>query len=162
MTARVWHALLLLLLFGASALSAQVDPRGRARTLRTEHFRVHFEPSHEALARRAAAYAELAWTQLASELAVPDVPIEVLVADNLDVSNGFATPFPTNRIVVYALPPQFVPELRHYDDWLQLVILHELAHIFTSIVRVVCGGWAVRVRTQPRAAPQRVAARVDH
>jgi hypothetical protein len=130
MTARVWHALLLLLLFGASALSAQVDPRGRARTLRTEHFRVHFEPSHEALARRAAAYAELAWTQLASELAVPDVPIELLVADNLDVSNGFATPFPTNRIVVYALPPLFVPELRHYDDWLQLVILHELAHIF--------------------------------
>jgi len=121
---------LLLLLLGASAVQAQVDPRGSARTLRTAHFRVHFEPSHEAMARRAAAYAEQAWTMLASELAVPDVPIELLVADNLDMSNGFATPFPTNRIVVYALPPLFVPELRHYDDWLQLVILHELAHIF--------------------------------
>jgi len=120
----------LLLLVAATTLSAQVDPRGSAQTLRTAHFRVHFEPSHEALARRAAAYAEQAWTQLASELAVPDVPIELLVADNLDVSNGFATPFPTNRIVVYALPPLFVPELRQYDDWLQLVILHELAHIF--------------------------------
>jgi len=126
---RIVRALLLLVL-GAAVLPAQVDPRGSARTLRTAHFRVHFEPSHEALARRAAAYAELAWTQLASELAVPDVPVELLVADNLDVSNGFATPFPTNRIVIYALPPLFVPELRHYDDWLQLVILHELAHIF--------------------------------
>lgn len=121
---------LLLLALAASAVQAQVDPRGSARTLRTAHFRVHFEPSHETMARRAAAYAEQAWTLLAAELAVPDVPIELLVADNLDVSNGFATPFPTNRIVVYALPPLFVPELRHYDDWLQLVILHELAHIF--------------------------------
>ncbi len=113
-----------------STLHAQVDPRGDMRTIRTEHFRVHFAREHEALARRSAAYAELAWDQLARELAEPALPVELLVADNLDVSNGFATPFPTNRIVVYALPPLSTPELRHYDDWLQLVITHELVHIF--------------------------------
>ena len=111
-------------------LSAQVDPRGQVQTIRTEHFRVHFAREHEPLARRAAAYAELAWSQLAAELAEPAVPVELLVADNVDFSNGFATPFPSNRIVVYALPSLFIPELRHYDDWLQLVITHELVHIF--------------------------------
>lgn len=123
-------AVLIALLLSTPALSAQVDPRGEYRTIGTAHFRVHFAPAHEALARRAAAYAETAWTQLAAELVVPDVPVELLVTDNVDVSNGFATPFPTNRITIFALPPSFVPELRHYDDWLQLVITHELAHIF--------------------------------
>ena len=130
MTIRSIVLLLLVMLVGARALTAQVDPRGAYRTVRTEHFRVHFAPAHEALARRAAAYAETAWTQFAGELAIPDTPVELLVTDNVDVSNGFATPFPTNRITIFALPPTFVPELRHYDDWLQLVITHELAHIF--------------------------------
>lgn len=130
---RMWRALgaLLLGLVVATPARAQgPDPRGAARTIATAHFRVHFEPAHEPIARRAAAYAEQAWTWLAQELAVPDVPIELLIADNVDATNGFATIFPTNRIVVYALPPQFVPELRHYDDWLQVVIAHELVHIF--------------------------------
>ena len=121
---------LLAMLVLPRALAAQVDPRGDYRTVRTEHFRVHFAPAHEALARRAAAYAETAWKQFAGELTIPDTPVELLVTDNVDVSNGFATPFPTNRITIFALPPSFVPELRHYDDWLQLVITHELAHIF--------------------------------
>jgi hypothetical protein len=131
---RAWLAAVLVALglsaAATSSASAQVDPRGAARTLRSEHFRVHFSPEHEALARRAVAYAESAWVQLAQELAEPDAPVELLVGDNLDVSNGFATTFPTNRITVFALPPHMVPELRHYDDWLQLVITHELAHVF--------------------------------
>jgi hypothetical protein len=106
------------------------DPRGPARTITTTHFRVHFERAHEPLARRAAAHAEAAWQWLAGQLEEPAAPVELLIADNVDAANGFATIFPSNRIVVYALPPQFVPELRHYDDWLQLVVLHELVHIF--------------------------------
>jgi hypothetical protein len=118
------------LLIGSVRAAAQVDPRGPLRTIRTEHFRVHFAPDHEALARRAAVEAEWAWAQLARELATPAGPVELLVADNLDVTNGFAAVFPTNRIVVYALPPVFLQELRHHGDWLRLVIVHELAHIF--------------------------------
>jgi hypothetical protein len=121
--------MVVLLLLG-TALGAQVDPRGKARTFRTEHFRVHFLPEHEMLARRAAAYGERAWTALAAELAEPDAPVELLVADNIDAANGTATTYPTNRIVVFALPPHMIPELRHYDDWLDLVVTHELAHIF--------------------------------
>lgn len=111
-------------------LLAQVDPRVARRTIETAHVRVHFAPEQEVMARRTAAFAEHAWRELSRELVAPRGRVDILLADNWDISNGFATPFPGNRIVVYATPPFMVPELRHHDDWLQLVVTHELAHIF--------------------------------
>jgi hypothetical protein len=52
------------------------------------------------------------------------------VADNVDYVNGYASSFPSNRIVVFAHPPIDAPEIRNYDDWSRLVVTHELAHIF--------------------------------
>lgn len=120
-----------LLLFVVSfPLQSQVDPRGNVRTLATPHFRVHARVEHEAVARRSAAIAERAYAQLARELATPDGPIDLVIADNVDYSNGFAQVFPTNRVVIYAVPPVGSTELRFQDDWLDLAITHELAHIF--------------------------------
>ncbi len=119
---------------GARIAHAQVDPRGPVRTIATSHFRVHFRSDSgvqsEALARRAAAIAEHAYEQLSQSLAPPAGPVDLLLADNVDYSNGFAQVFPTNRIVVYAVPPIQAVELRQHDDWLELVISHELTHIF--------------------------------
>ncbi|MCU0634584.1 MAG: hypothetical protein MUE41_06905 [Gemmatimonadaceae bacterium] len=112
------------------ATLAQLDPSLRWRTLRTVHFRVHYSPGLEPLARRSAVYAETAWQQLARELHPPRGPVELVVADNVDFTNGFATVFPSNRIVIYAQPPVAMRELRFYEDWAQLVITHELLHIF--------------------------------
>jgi len=118
----------------AQVTHAQVDPRGPVRTIATPHFRVHFRADSGAqsdtLARRAAAIAERAYEELAKSLAPPAGPVDLLLADNVDFSNGFAQVFPTNRIVVYAVPPIQAVELRQHDDWLELVISHELAHIF--------------------------------
>ncbi|MEO7999131.1 MAG: hypothetical protein ABI852_16880, partial [Gemmatimonadaceae bacterium] len=128
---RLWALLLLIAtLVSSNSLSAQVDPRGKIRTLRTEHFRVHYDVKLDSVARRAAHIAEDAWTKLAKELVTPSVPIELLIQDNLDLSNGFATVFPSNRIVIYSVPPVETTELRFHDDWLRLVITHELTHIF--------------------------------
>ena len=113
-----------------NALQAQVDPRGAMRTLTTAHLRVHVRAGNEVLARRAAAIAERAYEQLARELVPPRVPIDLLIADNVDYSNGFAQVFPSNRVVIYTVPPIGSTELRFHDDWLELVITHELAHIF--------------------------------
>ncbi|MEQ1693279.1 MAG: hypothetical protein ABMA00_18450, partial [Gemmatimonas sp.] len=121
---------LLAFMLAVSTMEAQVDPRGAMRTLSTPHLRVHVRADHEALGRRAAAIAEIAYGQLARELTPPAGPIDLLIADNVDYSNGFAQVFPTNRVVIYAVPPVGSTELRFHDDWLQLVITHELAHIF--------------------------------
>jgi hypothetical protein len=131
---RIWRlaagALLAWSLVAPARAAAQVDPRGPLRTIRTTHLRVHYPAALDSLARVAAVYAETAYDQLARELAAPAGPIDLLLADNVDASNGFAQVFPTNRVVIYAVPPVANRELRFHDDWLRLVITHELAHIF--------------------------------
>ncbi|MES2522730.1 MAG: hypothetical protein V4617_08550 [Gemmatimonadota bacterium] len=114
----------------SSPANAQTDPRGALRTFTTAHFHVHFRADHERLARNSAAYAEAAYAALSAELTPPRGRIELAIIDNVDGSNGYAQTFPTNRVVIYAVPPVTVQELRFTDDWLRLVITHELAHIF--------------------------------
>ena len=118
------------LVLAPDALAAQLRPDADWRTLATEHFRVHFTPATEAQARRAAAAAERAWALLAADLAAPRGPVDLVLSDDVDFSNGYATPFPSNRIVVYAQPPVANASLRFYEDWTTLVVTHELAHIF--------------------------------
>ncbi len=122
-------AMVALVAMGASALPAQA-PNERWQTIATEHFRVHFTPEVEQLARRAAANAERAYEQLRAELPTPRGLVDIVVTDNLDYSNGSATPFPSNRMIIHAHPPVDATSLRSYDDWSTLVITHELVHIF--------------------------------
>src|SRR5687768_11898511 len=111
-----------LTLAAAGAGAQGVDPRGEWRTLATPHFRVHFRAELEDQGRRAAASAESAWSLLAGELAPPRGPIDLVLADNADLSNGYATRFPSNRVVVYAQPPVDASSLRSfYGDWLPVV-----------------------------------------
>lgn len=126
----LWAVGALLCLGVTPRAEAQVDPRGPVRTIATPHLRVHFPVALDSLARVAAGLAETAYVQLARELAPPAGPIDLLLIDNVDVSNGFAQVFPSNRVVIYAVPPISSRELRFNDDWLRLVITHELAHIF--------------------------------
>jgi hypothetical protein len=114
----------------AAPAGAQVAPDARWLTIRTEHFRVHFTRETEALARRAAGNAERAYAQLAAELTPPRGPIDLVLSDDVDYTNGYASTVPTNRIVVYASPPVDQASLRFYDDWNTLVVSHELTHVF--------------------------------
>lgn len=100
------------------------------RTLTTEHFRVTFPEHLETLARKAADRAERAYTELEAHfIEAPEDPIDLLVTDHADISNGFAILNPSNRIVVFARPPVDALALGFSDEWLELVITHELAHI---------------------------------
>ncbi len=120
------------LAFVGSPAAAQILPSDADwRTFDTPHFRVSFTTGLDDLARRAAARAEWAWTLLAEEfVSPPGGPIDLVVVDNLDISNGMATATPWNRIVVYGHPPARDPDLAYHDDWLEMLVLHELVHIF--------------------------------
>jgi hypothetical protein len=120
-------ALVVVLAFSARA---QPAPYHRYRTLDTPHFHVHVPVGLEREGRVAGAAAERAYAQLARELAEPRGPIDLVVTDDADYSNGYATPFPNNRIVVFATPPVDESSLRLNEDWLGIVITHELTHIF--------------------------------
>jgi hypothetical protein len=135
---RIRWALAVLLVAPAARAGAQVVPNAHWETIRTQHFNVHFAPQVEAPARRAAVDAERAYAALSRWLVPPRGPIDLVVADNVDFSNGLTTVFPTNRIIIYAHPPLDNPSLRYYDDWIALVITHELTHVF-HLDR--SGGW---------------------
>ena len=129
---------------------AQIDPSHAWLTLSTAHFRVSFTVPTEALARRVAADAERAYAQLSTDLHPPRGMIDVVITDDIDQSNGSATPFPSNRIVVFANPPVSESALRYTNDWGQLVITHELTHIFH--LDRARGIWALGQKVFGRAA----------
>jgi hypothetical protein len=114
----------------ADALCAQAHPGGRWSTLETVHFRVHVRPEQESLGVRAAAEAEAAYAALAALLPEPSARIDLVVSDQMDFANGYATVFPSPRIVLYPYPPVADLALQRYDRWLRLLVTHELAHIF--------------------------------
>src|SRR5688572_25252778 len=135
----------------APSVGAQVSPDIPWRTIRTEHFQVHYSPGLEENARRAAFNAERAYGQLSAELVPPRGPLDLVIADNVDFTNGYATPFPTNRIVIYTHPPVSASSLRFYDEWSALVITHELVHIF-QLDRAK-GWWGFAQRIFGRSPP---------
>lgn len=122
-------AVLTALMVPVAGLEAQA-PDEAWRTITTEHFRVTFPEELESLGRRAADRAERAWVELQEAfLEPPEGLIDVLVTDHTDIPNGFAGVAPSNRIVIYARPPLEQLSIGFSDEWLELVITHELAHI---------------------------------
>ncbi|MEP7324701.1 MAG: hypothetical protein ABI836_02030, partial [Gemmatimonadota bacterium] len=114
---------------------------GRWLTAHTTHFRIHYRPGADSLAMLAAREGERAYAALARELVPPRQSIDLVLSDAADFSNGSAQVSPSNRIVLLVTPPLDVPELQNYDDWLRLLISHELTHIF-HLDRVK-GPWGV-------------------
>lgn len=110
---------------------AQVPPDAEWRTVRTEHFRITYHTGLQALAGRAAERAERAYGALSDHfIEPPSGRIDLLLTDKSDVSNGLANVYPSNRITIFARPPVDGVALAWFDDWMELVVTHELAHIF--------------------------------
>lgn len=111
-------------------LAGQFPPDQNWRTLESEHFRVHFAAGLESLAHRTALRAERARDLLTERfLVAPQGKVDVVLTDHTDISNGFASPFPRNRVVIHARPPMEGPGLNWFDEWVELVVTHELVHI---------------------------------
>ena len=122
--------LALLLLTAGREAHSQPAPYHTYRTLETPHFRVHVVRELESQGRVVAAAAERAYALLSRELVPPRGIVDVVVSNDADYSNGSATMFPSNRIVVFVHPPLENEQLRVDEDWLTLVVTHELAHVF--------------------------------
>ncbi len=111
--------------------AAQVPPDEAWRTLETEHFRITFPEHLGDLAARTGVVAERAHETLSAGFrAGPGGTIDVVLTDHVDVSNGYARYSPSNRVVLYARPPPDHLALGYFDDWLEQLVVHELAHVF--------------------------------
>jgi hypothetical protein len=121
-----------LVLFGAAtAARAASDPARVWVTLTTEHFAVTTYDDGVPLARRAAALAEEAWELLTPVLGwTPEERVQIVLVDEFDSANGFAGASPYNAVVLWAFPPEMDSSLGDYDDWLRVLVFHELTHVF--------------------------------
>lgn len=123
--------LALALLFLPGRAGAQLPPDEAWRTLETSHFRVTYPQGLEGLARRAGDRGETAWRLLEERfVSGPSGKVDMVITDHADVSNGYSNVFPSNRIVIFAPPPMDGYSLTHMDEWMELVITHELVHVF--------------------------------
>lgn len=106
------------------------DPAVVYKSLESDHFRVSYEEPLEALARRSIAILEDSYLALTLDFgwAVPQM-IEVIITDDTDSANGSAMVMPRPEIRLYATPPTLDSSLQFNDDWLRLLIVHELAHV---------------------------------
>ena len=110
------------------------------KTIVTEHFDVHypakssedfFIPQNmQKMAELTANYMEDAFTKLTKDLnSAPYLRVQVVIVDNTDSHNGYATPLPQNTIYIFAVPPLSHTAIAEYDNWLRETATHELTHI---------------------------------
>jgi hypothetical protein len=126
------QACALALLFAALPLPAAsatlFDPALRFRVLPTEHFNIYFHQGEERMARRLASIAEETWRTVQRPLGVvPPRRTHVVLADQTELANGYATPLPYDTIVIFPVWPSGSDF--EFDDWLRLSFTHEFTHI---------------------------------
>ena len=119
----------LLTLIGSSAARAG-NPDVKWRTIETEHFYVHYWAGNEEAAERTAMIAEKAYRELTDAWGhAPFLKTHVTLTDTQDTANGLASSLPYPRITAYTTAPESLSVLEAYDDWLDILITHELVHV---------------------------------
>ena len=107
-----------------------VDPALDWKTIESEHLYVHFADGNKALAERVVAITEAAHKRLTKELNwTPLDKSHIVLSDETDQPNGFASPIFFNFTVIFLAPPTSINTLEDFDDWLTTIITHEYTHI---------------------------------
>src|SRR5881227_690141 len=121
---------LTLLAFVAVSLSAQA-PHEPWRTIQTKHFRVHYPKQFEGWATRAASRLESVRDAVVAEVGFsPEQVTDVMVIDPIAEANGETIPLlDTPRMIFYAEPPGPELQIGEYSDWIDLLAVHETAHL---------------------------------
>ncbi len=136
-------AAVILVLSVAAEAATRYDPRLRFSTISTRRFDIHFHQREETLARRLAAFVEAAAAEVDRSVGAAVGRVQVILVDQNDLSNGWATPLPYNIIEISAAPPPAESSLGNTSDWLRLVFVHEYTHI-AHLSRA--GGWIAGLR----------------
>jgi hypothetical protein len=110
------------------ASSYAIDPWLDWKTIESSHFRLHYHEGGKELAVKAINIAERAHKKLSAKYSWrPAGKTELVISDEMDFANGYATPIPFNESVFFATPPD--NGTYDFDDWLEWLITHEYTHI---------------------------------
>ncbi|AJD47925.1 hypothetical protein S7S_07545 [Isoalcanivorax pacificus W11-5] len=100
------------------------------QSIETEQVRIHYLSGNEAQARYAAAIAAQAHQRLTDTLQwQPRDKPELVLTDDYDLANGWATALPFAQSRLYLSPSDGFDTLENSDDWLSTLITHEYTHV---------------------------------
>jgi hypothetical protein len=100
------------------------------QTLRSNHFTIHFHQNGEGAARQVLAMAEGVHQRLSPLMEwQPAGPTEIVLSDEYDLANGWATPYPGNRMTLFMSAPDALDGLEDHAGWMEMVFTHEYLHI---------------------------------
>ncbi|MCX7678341.1 MAG: hypothetical protein N2316_03900 [Spirochaetes bacterium] len=110
--------------------SIMFDPSLHWRTITTPNFRIHYHDGIAESAQKLAAISEKIHQTLSARVGWdPFFRTDIVLVDNMDMANGFATPFPYNRIQIFISRPMLDSVINNFDEWLKFVFIHEYTHI---------------------------------
>ncbi|HVV81674.1 MAG TPA: LpqB family beta-propeller domain-containing protein [Kofleriaceae bacterium] len=115
---------------GGAGRAQAGDPHRVWRTIESQHFVIHYYEPLGDVAHRLAVVAERAHRSLSPALGhAPDRKTIIVLTDDTDGANGFASVLPRNQINLFATAPNADSVLNDNDDWLYDLVSHEYSHI---------------------------------
>jgi len=120
--------LLLTFWVSGSLHAASFPPSYRFSSLSTERLTVHFHQGLEPMAREAATLAESILAAHEARYQSKIAHLHIVIADNEDDPNGFASALPYPTVSIRAASPDGSDQFGNLESWLRLVLTHELAH----------------------------------
>lgn len=128
---RVLAFLLALLVPVLAPVDAQAgNPDLKWKTLQTEHFWIHYQAGAEEAADRTAMLLERAYGELSVAWGHRVyLRTHVVLSDSTDVANGRAGALPFPIIFANVTAPESLSVLEAHDDWLNILLTHELVHV---------------------------------
>ncbi len=109
--------------------AASYPPWLHFRSISTPRVSVHFHQGFELQAREAAGLATELLDGYEERYGQKVGRVHIVIVDAEDSPNGFATPFPFPLVTIRAVAPDGSDSFGTHEDWLRLVLTHELAHI---------------------------------
>jgi hypothetical protein len=116
-------------LLGAKKSIGAVDPDIQWESINTPHFEVIYDARHYQTARKYALRLELNHKLLGTYFSESPMKTIVILNDNTDLANGYATRIPYPHIMAYPVLPASHDSISYYSDWPQELTIHEYAHI---------------------------------
>ena len=120
---------LLIILITISSFAYAASPFQNWQTLEIENFSINYQKKYLPYAQRTALILKKVHQNLTKKVQwTPKEKTQVILLDDVDYSNGGATPLPYNTIIVYMNAPNG-GELLDHTSWLELLLTHEYTHV---------------------------------